>query len=417
LTGRYPAWWEGRRFDHAIDAWAAGDTAATVREIIQEKLVGRLVRKPGDPIEAAFGLGTGMIPGDLIHSVRYRSGIPDAIETISVHHVSGGISLLTLKSYEQGRESFQGTRRHLIWLDEEPPREIYTECLMRTMTCEGIVILTFTPLKGMSEVVQTFLQARVDTPGTHMSKYVGHCSWEEVPHLSDKAKAELLDAIPPYERDARSRGIPSLGRGAIYPVPESDIIVPDFEIPSHWPRAYGLDIGWNWTAAVWGAHDRESDRIYLYKELKVSQQEPWEIVRAIRSNGDWIPGVIDPSAQGRKIDDGRQMIEIYRNYGLNIDPAKNAVDAGLQAVWDRLSTGRLKVFQSLRAFLEEYRLYRRDDKGNIVKENDHLMDATRYLIVSGRDRMITEPDKRRSGFRYGYDGCWGNGGPQGWMAN
>ena len=161
LTGRYPDWWEGRRFDDPIDAWAAGDTASTVKDIIQEKLLGRLLRRSGDAANEAAGLGTGMIPGDLIRSVRPRAGVTDAIEVITVQHVSGGTSVLSLKSYEQGRTSFQGTRRHLIWLDEEPPLEIYTECLLRTMTCEGIVILTFTPLKGLSDVVQAFLPGGV----------------------------------------------------------------------------------------------------------------------------------------------------------------------------------------------------------------------------------------------------------------
>jgi hypothetical protein len=26
LTGDYPEWWEGRRFDHPIEAWVAGET-------------------------------------------------------------------------------------------------------------------------------------------------------------------------------------------------------------------------------------------------------------------------------------------------------------------------------------------------------------------------------------------------------
>jgi phage terminase large subunit-like protein len=147
LTGRYPQWWNGRRFDHAIDAWAVGDTSKTVhREILQPKLLG----KPGR-------LGTGMIPGDAILRPIAKPNVPEGIETVYVRHSSGGESVLTLKSYEQGRESFQGSEKHVIWLDEECPRHIYIECLLRTMTTNGVLILTFTPLLGLTELIKDFL--------------------------------------------------------------------------------------------------------------------------------------------------------------------------------------------------------------------------------------------------------------------
>src|SRR5262245_47983102 len=106
-----------------------------------------------------------------------------------------------------------------------------------------------------------------------MSKFVVTATWDDAPHLTEKAKKELWDSIPPYQRDARSKGIPALGAGAIYPVPESDIVVDDFPIPPHWPVAYGLDVGWNFTAAPWGALDRQSDILYLWSEYKRGQAE------------------------------------------------------------------------------------------------------------------------------------------------
>jgi phage terminase large subunit-like protein len=147
LTGLYPSWWEGRRFEKPIRAWAAGDTSQTVRDIIQTKLLG----PPGE-------FGTGLIPGEYIVKTKPRSGsVPDTIESITVKHKSGGRSRLILKSYDQKRRSFQGTEQDLIWLDEEPPLDIYTECLMRTMTTNGLILLTFTPLLGLSEVVLEYL--------------------------------------------------------------------------------------------------------------------------------------------------------------------------------------------------------------------------------------------------------------------
>ncbi len=94
------------------------------------------------------------------------------------------------------------------------------------------------------------------------------------PHLGEKEKETLMANIPPYQRDARSKGIPQLGSGAIYPVPESEITVPDMEIPVHWARGYGLDVGWNRTAAIFGALNRDDDVIYLYSEHYRGQAEP-----------------------------------------------------------------------------------------------------------------------------------------------
>lgn len=146
LTGQYPKWWEGRRFTNAIQGWTAGDTSKTVRDIQQEKLLG--------PVSA---IGTGLIPADTIIRHTPKTGVPDAIETLYVRHESGGESRLDFKSYDQGRIAFQGTSKHLIWLDEEPDMGVYTECLTRTLDCGGIVMLTFTPLRGLSEVVLAFM--------------------------------------------------------------------------------------------------------------------------------------------------------------------------------------------------------------------------------------------------------------------
>jgi hypothetical protein len=254
------------------------------------------------------------------------------------------------------------------------------------MTTNGILLLTFTPLLGVTDIVRDFLEERESDTG----KFTVQATWDDVPHLSEAAKTELLASIPEYQREARSKGVPQLGSGAIYQVPESDIVVPDFEIPPHYPRAYGLDVGWNKTSSVWGARNNDTGVIYLYSEHHQGQQEPLLHSAAIKSRGSWIHGLIDPAARGRSQVDGSQLIEIYRQCGLHLEPAINAVEAGIYAVWQLMTSGTLKVFRSLGNWLSEFRLYQRDQDGRIVKQNDHLMDATRYLIM-GRDRMSTKP--------------------------
>lgn len=219
-------------------------------------------------------------------------------------------------------------------------------------------------------------------PSISDSKYLVTCGWDDVPHLDAKTKKELMDATPPYLRDARAKGIPSLGSGAVYPVEESEIVVDDFEIPKHWPRGYALDVGWNRTAAMWGAKDRQANTIYIYSEHYQSAAEPSVHAQAIRARGSWMRGAIDPASRGRSQKDGQNLLDIYNDLGLNLCLANNAVESGIYEVWCRLSGGGLKIFKSCRNTLSEYRLYRRDEKGKIVKDFDHLMDTLRYLVMT-----------------------------------
>lgn len=228
-------------------------------------------------------------------------------------------------------------------------------------------------------------------PEISPSKYMVNATWDDVPHLDEQTKKELLDSTLPHLQDARTKGVPSLGAGAVWPIPLSEILVDPFEIPAYWPRGYALDVGWKRTAALWGALDRSVDVLYLYTEHYRGKAEPSVHATGIRARGEWIPGVIDPAARGRGQRDGLQLMTDYVELGLNLTPAKNPRESGVYTVWERLSTGRLKVFSTLMNWQAEYRLYRRDDEGDIVKEFDHLMDDTRYLCVSGVPIMKVQP--------------------------
>lgn len=398
LTGLYPAWWEGFRFNRPIDAWAAGDTNETVRDIIQDKMVGP---------ENAYG--TALIPADnIVRTVRRPNG-NGALDFVEVRHVSGGISRLAFKSYEQGRKAFQGTEKDLVWLDEESSEGIRAECVMRLMTTNGLLIETFTPLRGLTPVVLKYLGDDAAVPesrvGRNGDRAMVMAGWDDVPHLSEQQKVRMLADAEVHLVDARSKGIPSIGSGAIYPVAEEQITCDDFEIPAHWRRAYGLDVGWNCTAAVFGALDPDSDILYLYSLHYQGKQEPSTHVAGIHGRGKWIPGVIDPASRGRSQKDGEQLLQIYTDLGLVLIPADNSRESGLYEVHQRLATGRLKIFKSLKPWFAEYRIYHRDEKGNVVKEKDHAMDATRYLVVSGIDVAKVNTNPGTAAFRkaMGYD--------------
>lgn len=172
LTGRYPAWWPGRKFEGPSEAWAAGDTRETTRDVIQLELLGNREGIRADKF-------SGMIPAHLILDRTLKSGVADCIDTVWVrhserHHGAPCTSVLGFKAYDQGRLSFQGTSKRLIWLDEEPPDassdatqggtpsgngDIYTECLLRTATTGGMIMATFTPLRGLTPFLDEYLQS------------------------------------------------------------------------------------------------------------------------------------------------------------------------------------------------------------------------------------------------------------------
>lgn len=387
LTGKYPDWWTGRRFSGPVEVWACGTTSETTRDIVQAKLFGA-------PDNVGVWAG-GMVPPNLIikHTKRPH-GLTNSLESVWVRHVSGGNSVVGLKTYEQGRKSFEGTAKHVIWCDEEPPADCYTEMLYRTLTTQGIVLTTFTPLQGMSEVVTGFLEPSEEA---RAHKCYIQAGWRDVPHLTEVDKSALIATTPPYQIKARTEGEPVLGSGAIYPIAEDQIIVPTREIPETWRRAYGMDVGWNRTAVIWGAKDPGSDAWELYDEHYRSQGEPASHAVAVKSRGDWMRGVIDPASCASSQKDGQKLIENYRapELGLKLEVAVNAVEAGIMEVWNQLVTGRVRVQAHLVNWLSEFRKYHRNEKGVIVKANDHLMDATRYLVMSG-EGVLGLPPKPRS---------------------
>ena len=235
-----------------------------------------------------------------------------------------------------------------------------------------------------------------------MSKAVFFVNWEQSPHLTQEAKESMLLSIPPWQRRSRTEGIPQLGTGTIYNVPVEEFVIENVQLQPYWPRCFSLDVGWKINAVVFGAIDKDSGTLFIYDEIYKSHSEPTVIASAIKARGNWIPGTVDPASRGRSQKDGTTLLGIYRDLGLDLRPANNAVESGILKVWEMLSQGQIKVFKRCQNLLAEYHLYRRDKNGRVVKANDHALDALRYMVMSGMDRAALEPSKR-SGGRNWYD--------------
>jgi phage terminase large subunit-like protein len=393
LTGRYPDWWEGATFPHPIAAWAAGVTGEVTRDSVQRVLSGRI-----------NALGTGAIPADAIKDKAMKRGVSDAIDTLVIRHggggdVQAGESLLGFKSYDQGREKFQSESLDWVWLDEEPPADIYTEALTRTNATDGILAMTFTPLMGMSEVVRRFLIEKV--AGTHVT----NMTIEDALHYTPEQRAAIIAGYPAHEREARAKGIPTMGSGLIFPVAEDSIVVEPFAIPKHWPQIAGIDLGWDHpTAAARLAWDRDADVVYLVSDYRQAEAVPLIHAAAIKGWGEWIPVAWPHDGLQHDKGSGEALAAQYRKHGLKMLPDKatnppkkgelegtggNGVEAPVQEMLERMLTGRWKVFKNCQGWLEERRMYHRKD-GKIVKEVDDTISASRYAYMMLR-HAITKP--------------------------
>lgn len=225
-----------------------------------------------------------------------------------------------------------------------------------------------------------------------MTRYCQQIEWLDCPHLSEQQIAEQIASTPPYQLDARSKGIPILGKGKVYALDENDYITTPFEIPSYWPQAYGMDADWNRTAVVWGAWDKQSDIVYGWSEHFGGQMPPAVHADAIRSRGAWMVGAMDPSTHGKISPlDGKRLSEAYLDLGLDLVNADNAVEAGIFSVYQRMSAGRLKIFSTCTKLRSQLLIYRRGDDGRVIKEQDDLPDALRYLIMTGMFHASVEP--------------------------
>jgi phage terminase large subunit-like protein len=378
LTGKYPDWWPGIRFYRPINAWAMGVTGEQMRDVIQRELFGALNGRQFDG---------GFILPDEIRSIVPAAGTPRLAKDVYIYHQSGGYSCLSHKSYSQGQAPLMGSSIDIAWIDEEPTDpEIYPQVLTRTATGNdgkgGYVLLTFTPENGMTELVSQFMENL--KPG----QYLQNVTWDEAEHLDAETKKQLLAAIPEFQREMRSKGIPVLGEGMVFPVSEEALKCDPFEIPNHFRICAAIDFGISHpTAVAWTAYDPDRDVIYVYDIYSRAGEIPAVHSAVIRAKGAAVPLIYPHDGDNRDKGSGNTMADLYREAGLNVvarftnADGSNFVEPGVMEILERMRTGRFKVFADQDDFFSEFRRYHRK-AGKIVKEHDDIMDAVRYSALS-----------------------------------
>lgn len=390
LTGNYPDWWNGVRFEHPTRGWICSITSETSRDILQAELL-------GEPI------GTGLIPKEDILNISHRqAGISNVIDKVEVRNKFGSKpSIAQFKSYDQGWRKFQGANKiDFIHMDEEPdsnnakeariPTEIMTRMVARP---HSRLYASLTPLLGSTPMIRKMQE----TVG--QGSFIITASWDDAPHLTNESKRELMGQYPDFEIDARTKGIPMMGSGRVFRFGEETIKIEPFEIPRHFARITGIDYGQNHpngTAAL--AIDRDTDVWYIYyTERAENQQVPLHVMTLNNIGGRdasrWIP-VAGPHDGLNRESDGKALADKYIEAGANLlfDTARYDDDKGgkqpvepiVMEFNERAQTGRLKVFVTCWHFFDEMRSYHRDDSGNIVAKRDDVLKAAMYAGMMAR---------------------------------
>jgi len=391
LTGRYPEDWLGRRWERPIKVWVASKTAELTRDVAQELLLGTQAN-----ISIA-GIGRGLIPKACLDpdKTSMARGVSKLFDSVLVKHYKdgkvNGWSELYFKSFDRGREAWQGSTLDLLWFDEEPPMDVYQEGLTRVATTRGMVFVTFTPLLGKSEVVSRYL----DEPSADR----GYVQMElaEAKHIPDEEKKKISDGYLPHEREARAKGIPMLGSGKVFVALEEDILVETFTPPKHWRYVWGIDPGIDHPfGAVLLGYDVDADVLYVMHAYRAKGETQLQHAYALKQwNGGFgakVPVAWPQDAWQRKEFEGqlKSVALIYKKHGLRMldEHAKfadggNSTWAGILEMRERMATGRFKVFRHLTQWIEEYREYHIKD-GELVKKKDDLMSATRIAVMMKR---------------------------------
>lgn len=245
------------------------------------------------------------------------------------------------------------------------------------------------------------------------SMYTVVADWNDAPHLTDQMKRVYLATLSPHQRYSRTKGLPLLGSGAVYPVEEDILGVDDFKIPLHWKFIYGFDTGWHYNGVVFGALDPVNDILYIFRTIKLGAVEPSVVAAAIkRQGGSWMPGIADAADINK--DDGKKTLWMYNKLGLKLQLPNKAIETGISEVWTRMKHGRFKVFRSCTDWFEEFRLFSRNKDGKLPKQDQHrrreLMDSTRYMVMSIEKAILKPEIKQNSAFTPP-----GFGAEHGWM--
>src|SRR6516165_9315880 len=324
LTGQYPRFWTGKRFTKPIRCWVVGESVVLVRDTSQRQLCGGQDFGTGTiPLEA-FGKKPVMIPGGT-----------GAIDTIFVTHQTDGkvdgTSSLSFKSFEARREKLQSETIDLVWIDERPSEQIYSELLARTSASDGHIIVSYTPVGegAAAGVTHRFLVE----PSSDRAPF--RITSNEAKHITAERRAELVSEYSDAERETRLEGTPQLGTGPVFPIELLPAMIKPFDpdaLPSWARHVVGIDFGFDHPfAAVLIAWDHQSGAIWVIDSFRMERSSALYHVQRIHSmtRGLKVPVAWPHDGAVHDKGSGLPLAQQYKGFGANMLP-RHAVNHGTQ---------------------------------------------------------------------------------------
>ena len=422
LTGRYPSWWTGKRFTGPITAMVAGEGWSQVALVLQKELLGT------QDVKITEAIGTGAIPRTDIVTDTMRNDGANCIGC-EIRHVGGGKSYLLFANYTQEVRQLQGFKLNLAVFDEQPPDDFFSEVVTRTATTQGMILCSFTPLKGLNGLVSKFWNREdgyefVRVAWTDVPEYD---PWSE-PFLLMETRRQLERDYLPHEREARIAGKPVMGKGAVFQLatwPTYKTADYDFREMPNIQRVISLDLGLVNDATVislmyWDPHEREA---WLHRQIVVKGTEeavPTQYINhLLRPEVFGTPIVLpaDASTPGRYTMSTTSIRELFEQYQLNVyeraimnppDPqgrVTNHKSYGINQMRQMLEVGTLHVNENCVEFLREAQNYYVDTQGRF-SDPDDCIDSARYGLLAclqgiaepwdnrtRRERMLAQRDR------------------------
>ena len=419
LTGDYPDWYKGKRFNRPVELVCGGINNDKTTKLLQKALI-------GDPVLKETSWGEGWIAKKYLDpkKMSLKRGVADSYQTVKVKHYTDGkydgLSTLSFQSYEAGKASWMGDTIDIFHLDEEPPMEILEQAGRGCIASGGHIRCTYTPENGQTEVVQKIKKEwslhKAGWPDVAGEDFEFEVEGEVIPfvtqytlkgkkgHLTKEKVVNASKNFAPYQMKMRMKGIPVLGSGLVFEYSEEIIkCVPlDGGIPNSWPRIAAIDFGGiakksHPSAVVYIALDEDNDVAYVYDCIRLHSAEIADVAARMNARPAWIP-VIFPHDGNKEVPGGSTVAKEYQNYGVNMfhthftnPPDENKgegtggikIEPGIVAMSNRVKDRRIRVYNTLPEWFEEYRQYHLKD-GKIVDREDDLMSATRYAIQSLR---------------------------------
>jgi phage terminase large subunit-like protein len=385
MSGQYPKWWPGKKFDKPTRGWIVGVTSQLVRDGPQRQLVSR---------QGEFGSGTIPLAFFAAKPVMVPGGT-GSIDTLSVaHHTAGvrdGVSTATFKSFEQGATKMQSESVDWIWIDERCPEDVYSELLARTSATDGILFMSYTPLKGGGELTYRFLnEYSADRSDTRIEAH-------QARHISAERRAQLEENYLPHEREARIHGIPQFGIARVFPFPIETLVGtfdPDNDIKS-WARwAVGIDFGYGHPfAAALCAWVHDTEEFFVVDGFRMDRSEAFYHVKRLAGlcHGLRIPIAWPHDGLQHEKGSGQQLADIYKRLGapMMATHAENHgggfhTEPAIEEMCGYMKLGKFTIASHMGDLTEEILNYHRDEDYKIVRQRDDLISAARYAFMMRR---------------------------------